>query len=48
MWLFYTAIKTAVKRPGAVAAIILSLLGCVFGVIFFDKIAISSDLKDNK
>ncbi|MFT6926995.1 MAG: hypothetical protein ACJAZP_002618 [Psychromonas sp.] len=39
---------TAVKRPGAVAAIILSLLCCIFGVISFEEIAISYDLKDNK
>jgi hypothetical protein len=36
---------TAVKRPRPVAAIVLSLLGCVFG---FDKIETSFDLKESQ
>jgi hypothetical protein len=39
---------TAVKCPRPMAAIILSLLACVFGVISFDKIGPSSELKENK
>jgi hypothetical protein len=44
MWLC----DTAVKRPRPVAAIILSLLRCVFGVVFFDKIETSFDLKESQ
>jgi multidrug efflux pump subunit AcrB len=44
MWLS----DTAVKGPRPVAAIVLSLLLCVFGVISFDKIEPSADLKENK
>jgi hypothetical protein len=43
MWLS----DTSVKRPSSVAAIVLSLLGCVFAVISFDKIELNSDLKEN-
>ncbi|WP_157035292.1 hypothetical protein [Psychromonas ingrahamii] len=46
MRLSYTEVKNAVKRP--VVAIVLSLLPCVFGVVSFDKIETSSNLKESK
>jgi hypothetical protein len=44
MWLS----DTAFKCPRPMAAIILSLLACVFGVISFAKIESSADLKESK
>jgi len=36
------------KRPCPAAAIVLSLLSCVFGVVSFDKIEPRSALKENR
>jgi hypothetical protein len=44
MWLS----DTAVKRLHSVVAIVLSLLGDVFGVVSFDQIETCSDLKEIK
>jgi hypothetical protein len=44
MWLC----DTAVKRLDSVVAIVLSLLGGIFGVVSFDQIETSSNLKEIK
>jgi hypothetical protein len=43
MWLS----DTSVKRPRPVAALVLSLLGCVFAVVSFGKRESGSNVKEN-